>query len=146
MVCSMTRGPAKPISAPGSARITSPRLAKLAVTPPVVGSVRMERKKPPFSPKRASAALVLAICIRERMPSCIRAPPLAEKMMSGSRYRPAYSMARVSFSPTAALMLPRKKRPSRTPTTHLRPSTLPTAVTAASFSPVFFRAASSLAG
>ena len=42
MVCSMTLGPAKPISAPGSARITSPREAKLAVTPPVVGSVRTE--------------------------------------------------------------------------------------------------------
>lgn len=39
-VCSITRGPAKPISAPGSARIISPSIAKLAVTPPVVGSVR----------------------------------------------------------------------------------------------------------
>src|SRR5690606_25917419 len=37
MVCSMTRGPANPMSAFGSARITSPRLAKLAETPPVVG-------------------------------------------------------------------------------------------------------------
>ena len=33
-------GPAKPISAFGSARIISPSIAKLAVTPPVVGSVR----------------------------------------------------------------------------------------------------------
>ena len=40
IVCSITRGPAKPISAPGSARIMSPSIAKLAVTPPVVGSVR----------------------------------------------------------------------------------------------------------
>src|SRR5206468_3407781 len=38
----MTRGPAKPISARGSARTTSPSIAKLAVTPPVVGSVRTE--------------------------------------------------------------------------------------------------------
>jgi len=37
MVCSMTRGPAKPISALGSARMTSPSQAKLAATPPVVG-------------------------------------------------------------------------------------------------------------
>jgi hypothetical protein len=39
MVCSITRGPAKPISAPGSAIFRSPSMAKLAVTPPVVGSV-----------------------------------------------------------------------------------------------------------
>jgi hypothetical protein len=38
----MTRGPAKPIRARGSARMTSPSIAKLAVTPPVVGSVRIE--------------------------------------------------------------------------------------------------------
>src|SRR4029078_3651402 len=37
VVWATTRGPAKDVSAPGSARITSPRLAKLAVTPPVVG-------------------------------------------------------------------------------------------------------------
>ena len=38
-VCSITRRPAKPISALGSARIRSPNIAKLAVTPPVVGWV-----------------------------------------------------------------------------------------------------------
>ena len=42
MVCSMTRGPANPISALGSAMFRSPSIAKLAVTPPVVGSVRIE--------------------------------------------------------------------------------------------------------
>ena len=41
MVCSMTRGPANPIRAPGSAMFKSPNIAKLAVTPPVVGSVKM---------------------------------------------------------------------------------------------------------
>ena len=35
----MTRGPAKPISALGSERMTSPSIAKLAATPPVVGLV-----------------------------------------------------------------------------------------------------------
>ena len=40
MVCSITLGPAKPINAPGSAKIMSPSMAKLAVTPPVVGSVK----------------------------------------------------------------------------------------------------------
>ena len=47
MVCSMTRGPAKPMRAPGSARVMSPREAKEAVTPPVVGWVRKEMYSPP---------------------------------------------------------------------------------------------------
>ena len=76
----MTRGPAKPMSARGSARMTSPSMAKLAVTPPVVGSVRTEMYGSRASPSRASAAEVLAICISERMPSCMRAPPEAETM------------------------------------------------------------------
>ena len=71
------------------------------------------------------------------MPSCIRAPPLAEKRISGSLFFAAYSMARVIFSPTAALMLPIRKRLSSTPTTHFRPPTVPAAVTAASVRPVF---------
>ena len=39
MVSSITRGPAKPMMAPGSAMAMSPSMAKEAVTPPVVGSV-----------------------------------------------------------------------------------------------------------
>ena len=39
-VFSMTRGPAKPISAFGSAMTTSATKAKLAETPPIVGSAR----------------------------------------------------------------------------------------------------------
>ena len=138
-------GTAKPIRAPGSARMISPREAKLAVTPPVVGSVKTEIYKSPFSEKRASAALVLAICIRERMPSCIRAPPLAANRIRGRRFLVAYSMARVIFSPTAALMEPMKKRLSSTPTTHLRPPMVPVAVTTASVRPVLRWAASTLA-
>ena len=37
------RGPAKPIRALGSARMMSPREAKLAATPPIVGWVRTLR-------------------------------------------------------------------------------------------------------
>ena len=37
IVCSMTRGPAKPMSALGSAMMTSPSIANDAATPPVVG-------------------------------------------------------------------------------------------------------------
>src|ERR1041385_8864934 len=39
IVCSITRCPVKPISAPGSAMCTSPSIAYEALTPPVVGSV-----------------------------------------------------------------------------------------------------------
>src|SRR5690606_14955037 len=42
IVCLITRGPANPITAPGSARIASPSMAKLALTPPVVGLVSIE--------------------------------------------------------------------------------------------------------
>ena len=52
IVSAMTRGPAKPMSARGSARMTSPSMAKLAVTPPVVGSVRTERYGSPASASR----------------------------------------------------------------------------------------------
>ena len=43
VVCSITRAPAKPTVAPGSARMMSPSIAKEAVTPPVVGSVSTAR-------------------------------------------------------------------------------------------------------
>ncbi len=42
-----------------------PSIAKLAVTPPVVGSASTEMNRPPASSKRASTAEVFAICIRE---------------------------------------------------------------------------------
>ena len=98
---------------------------------------------PPLAEKRWMAADVLAICIRLKMPSCIRAPPLAEKMTSGSRLAAAYSTARVIFSPTAVLMLPMKNRLSSTAATQATPPMRPTAVTAASRSPVLFWAAES---
>ena len=41
----MTRGPAKPIRAFGSPIFRSPSIAKLAVTPPVVGSVRIRDER-----------------------------------------------------------------------------------------------------
>ena len=70
------------------------------------------------------------------MPSCIRAPPLAEKMISGSFLLEAYSMARVTFSPTAVPMLPIKKWLSITTATTGIPSILPVAAMAASDRPV----------
>ena len=71
-------------SASPSVKTTSPSDAKLAATPPIVGFVRTEINSPPASWKRASAADVLAICMRERIPSCMRAPPPdPDTMMSG---------------------------------------------------------------
>ena len=134
------------MSAPGSASMISPRLAKLAVTPPVVGWVSTLMYNPPLLEKRSMAALVLAICIRLKMPSCIRAPPLAEKMTRGRRLLVAYSMARVILSPTAVLMLPIKKRLSSTAATQATPPIRPTAVTAASLRPVFAVAPASFSG
>ena len=92
-------------------------MAKLAVTPPVVGSVRIEMKGSRSAPRRWSAAAVLAICMSERIPSCIRAPPEAERMTSGARLTMASSMARVIFSPTTEAMLPPMKSNSKTQTT-----------------------------
>src|SRR5690554_1656141 len=76
-VCSITRGPAKPISALGSARFKSPNIARLAETPPNTGSVNTDRYGSPSRRIRSKAAAVLAICIRENSASCMRAPPLA---------------------------------------------------------------------
>ena len=56
VVCSITRRPAKPITAPGSAIFTSPRLANDAATPPVVGSPSTEIYGMRASRSRAIAA------------------------------------------------------------------------------------------
>src|SRR5437879_2316178 len=100
----MTRGPAKPISARGSAMMTSPSIAKLAVTPPVVGSVRIEMYGSPAAASRSSAADVLAICISERMPSCIRAPPEAETLRTGRCLSMASPPAALHLSPVDDLL------------------------------------------
>ena len=72
-VFSITRGPAKPISALGSAT-TSPTKAKLAETPPIVGSVSTLTNGRRALARRVSAALVLAICIsaEQALPACAR--------------------------------------------------------------------------
>ena len=85
MVCSMTRGPAKPISAFGSAMFRSPSIAKLAVTPPVVGSVSTEMYGSRARSSRASAPQIFAICISDSAPSIMRAPPEQQTMTTGQR-------------------------------------------------------------
>ena len=138
MVCSITRGPAKPISAPGSARMISPSMAKLAVTPPVVGSVSTLTYKQPASWCLFSAAEVFAICISEWIPSCILAPPEQANMIIGSLSLVAFSTARVIFSPTTFPMLAIINRPSQTARTTSFPAIRAFPVTTASSRPVFF--------
>ena len=102
MVCSITRGPANPISAPGSAIFKSPSIAKLAVTPPVVGSVINEMYGIFASSIRASPEDTFANCISEAIPSIIRAPPEAETIINGTFLSSARSTARAMVSPTTA--------------------------------------------
>ncbi len=136
MVCSMTRGPANPMSALGSAMFTSPSIAKLAVTPPVVGSVRIEIYGSRARSRRARAALILAICMSDSAPSIIRAPPEHDTMTTGSRFAMAISIARVIFSPTTTPMLPPMKPYSMAAITQVMPFTQPVAVMTASCRPV----------
>ena len=84
IVCSITRGPVKPISAFGSAIIRSPKDAKLAMMPAMVGFVRIDIKKQPLLLCLLRAADVFAICMSEYMPSYMRAPPLVEIMTTGN--------------------------------------------------------------
>ena len=57
MVFWMTRAPANPIKALGSAMITSPSIAKLAATPPVVGCNNTEMYRMPAVRMRPGAPL-----------------------------------------------------------------------------------------
>ena len=110
----ITRGPANPITAPGSARMTSPCMAYDADTPPVVGLVRIETKGIRAERSRAISTDVLAICIRERTPSCIRAPPDAETMIKGRRFSVERRVSRAIFSPTTDPIEPPMKLKSMT--------------------------------
>ena len=123
----MTRGPAKPISAFGSAMFRSPSIAKLAVTPPVVGSVSTEMYGSRARSSRASAPQIFAICISDSAPSIMRAPPEQQTMTTGMRPSIARSIARVIFSPTTTPMLPPMKAYSIDATIVWMPSIAPDA-------------------
>jgi hypothetical protein len=53
----------------------------------------------------SSATLVFAICIKLNIPSCIRAPPLAENKIKGTLVSKDFSIALVIFSPTTEPVL-----------------------------------------
>ena len=137
-VCSITRGPAKPISASGSAMLMSPSIAKDADTPPVVGWVITEMYGRPAARRRPSAADVLAICISENRLSCMRAPPLAAKHTKGHSSSSARSAASAKRSPTTDPIEPPMKAKSKAQATIGRCLSLPSSATSASRSPVAF--------
>ncbi|OPZ08051.1 MAG: hypothetical protein BWZ10_02724 [candidate division BRC1 bacterium ADurb.BinA364] len=115
--------------------IKSPSEANDAIVPPVVGFVKTVMNGMRALPSRAAAALVLAICISERMPSCMRAPPPQAMTITGFFSASPRSMARVTFSPTTEPMLPPAKVMSITAALTLKPWISPTPVTHASFRP-----------
>ena len=92
MVSLITRRPANPIIAPFSAIITSPRLAIEACTPAVVGYVITEINGRRCSESRARTTDVFAICISDKIPSWIRAPPDEETRINGHWLRIASSI------------------------------------------------------
>ena len=77
-------------------------MAKEAVTPPMVGSVKTTMYTKPASRCRAIAAETFANCIRLRMPSCIRAPPDAEKRITGKPFVVASSNRATNLAPVLA--------------------------------------------
>ena len=93
----------------------SPSIAYDAETPPVVGSVRTEMYGSPASLSLPMATDVFAICIRDSMPSCMRAPPEAEKRTSALRSAIACSQALTMRSPAPVPRLPPMKEKSITP-------------------------------
>ena len=104
----------------------------------MVGSVITEINGTPAFDSRASAALVLAICISDNKASCIRAPPLAEKHTSGTLWSRLALTARTKRSPTTEPMEPPMYLNSKAAATSGTPSTCPRTTTMASVSPVAF--------
>ena len=103
------------MTAPGSARMTSPCMAYEADTPPVVGFVSTDMNATPADCSSAITTDVLAICMSESTPSCMRAPPDAETRISGDFLSIACRVSRAIFSPTTDPIDPPMKLKSMTP-------------------------------
>ena len=81
--------------------------------------------------------------MRARIPSCMRAPPDAATVTSGTPSSAAPSHARANFSPTALPMEPPMKAKSMTARRQARPPIAPEPTTIASPWPVFISASAS---
>src|SRR6185312_5099108 len=142
IVSSMTRAPAKPITAPGSAMVMSPSIANEAETPPVVGSVSttIYGRRAAFTV--STAMVVRGSCISDRTPSCMRAPPDAGTTTRAASCSTASRAAARSPSPTATPIEPPMKLKSKAATTAATPPIVPCATTSASRAAPFFACAS----
>ena len=115
-------------------------MAKLAVTPPVVGSVSTTMKGRPASLTNRVAITLRGICIRLMAPSCMRAPPDAVNTISGASCNTASLAAATSASPTPAPIEPPMNSNAIAATTTLWPSMAPEATRMASSRCVLSRA------
>ena len=84
-------------------------MAKLADTPPMVGSVSTEMNGSRRAASSVSAAVVLAICMSDSSPSCMRAPPDAVTHTNGSFCSIATCTPRTKRSPTTEPIEPPMK-------------------------------------
>ena len=82
------------------------------------------------------AAEVRAICIKDNMPSCIRAPPEAAKQIKGCLSAMAFSAACTKRSPTTVPIEPPMKSNSKAQAIKGIPLSKPCITTKASVSPV----------
>jgi hypothetical protein len=74
---------------------------------------------------RDRAAEVLAICISDSTPSCMRAPPDAENSTAGRRWASARSNCRVIFSPTTEPIEPPMNSNTKNPASTGMPPIVP---------------------
>ena len=112
-------------------------MPKLAVTPPVVGSVNIGIYNPPSLLNLASFELVFANCINDNADSCMRAPPDEQINIKGDLLLLALSMHLEIISPTAEPILPPMKEKFIAPRTIFFPSIFPSTQLIASLLPVF---------
>ena len=94
--------------------------------------------------RRRTATVVRGICISEKMPSCMRAPPEAANRMKGVRCSAAWVRPVITASPAAMPSEPPMKSKSCTATVAAMPPIEPAPTITASFSPVLRRASRSL--
>ena len=80
------------------------------------------RNGTPLRRARSAAATVFPICMRLRIPSCIRAPPDAQNTIAGIRPSTARSSVRATFSPATLPIEPPMKEKSAAATATRRPS------------------------
>ena len=111
-----TRAPAKPIIAFGSAMFRSPSVAKLAVTPPMVGCVRMEMKG--SCAGRMAGERAAGLGHLHQAEHALVHPRAAGRRKNQHRHPSsvARSMARVIFSPITEPIEPPRKLNSITAT------------------------------